>query len=72
MSHHCPVRGCKNEVTSRPRSDSWIFMCRRHWNAVPDELREQITRCWRFGERAPWALQYQAIEAAAQKKTPQR
>jgi hypothetical protein len=60
MSHHCRARGCKAQLTGNTE----VFMCRRHWRLLPDEMREQFDRAWCFGERT-LDLQREAITLLA-------
>ena len=70
IAHHCHARGCKKVILPG------VFMCRPHWEIVPDPLKDEIWRTYRPGQEvdkkpsreyvmAAWA----AIKAVAAKES---
>jgi hypothetical protein len=42
----CPISGCGEQI------DPSRLMCRRHWYAVPRQLRDRVWATWRSGRAA--------------------
>lgn len=42
----CPVPGCDDPI------DATRLMCRRDWNLLPKQLRDQVWATWRSGHAA--------------------
>lgn len=58
MSHHCHATGC--EVKTPPE----MFMCKRHWFALPSRMREAIWATYRPGQCDDWKISHAYAEAA--------
>ena len=44
MSHHCHATNCSKKVPPN------LFMCRRHWYTLPEEMRKLIWATYRPGQ----------------------
>lgn len=41
--HKCPAAGCEAQI------DFDVMACKRHWFALPPDLRRRVGRAWRSG-----------------------
>ncbi len=51
----CPIPGCGDPI------DTTRLMCRRDWNLLPKQLRDQVWATWRSGYRAASPEHQQAV-----------
>jgi hypothetical protein len=58
MSHHCHATDC--EVKTPPA----MFMCRRHWFALPKPMRDRIWATYRPGQCDDWHITHEYADAA--------
>jgi len=61
MRHRCHATGCEIEIAPR------LFMCRRHWFALPRPLRDAVWKTYRAGQESdklPGAAYIEAARAA--------
>jgi hypothetical protein len=58
MSHHCHATGC--EVSTQPE----IFMCLKHWRALPKPMRDRIWATYRPGQCDDWNITKDYADAA--------
>lgn len=60
MTHHCHARGC--EVAVPPK----IFMCRRHWYALPKPMRDAVWATYRPGQEIDKRPSREYLDASKQ------
>ena len=56
--HHCHATGCRVAVPPE------MFMCRRHWFALPAAMRNDIYRTYRPGQCDDWHISHAYANAA--------
>lgn len=59
VTHRCPAPGC--DVRCPPH----VFACRRHWYALPWDLRVDLGHCYRNApfERRYWEVRARCLHA---------
>lgn len=58
-SHTCHARGCEAEVPPA------MFMCKKHWFALPKPLRDEVWRTYRRGQEVSKDPSKAYLEAAS-------
>lgn len=58
MSHNCHWPGCAVEVPPK------LWGCKRHWFALPKEIRDRIWRTYRPGQEIDKAPSDEYVQAA--------
>ena len=58
VGHACHATGCNVPVPPE------MFACRRHWFALPKQLRDRIWAAYRVGQCNDWRISHEYAEAA--------
>lgn len=58
MPHTCHATGCPERVPPE------MFMCKRHWFALPRFMRNKIWKAYRKGQCDDWQISHEYANAA--------